>query len=623
MAESSTTDLTVEPVVEAPASVEESPVEPVVETPVSLAMSPVEPVAEAPTSVDEPSVEPVVETPASVDESRVEPVVETPASIMSPVEPVVETPTSIMSPVEPVVETPASIMSPVEPVVEAPVVEAPASLVKPPVEPVAEAPASLIKSPVEPVVETPTSIMSPVEPVVETPASIMSPVEPVVETPASLVKSPVEPIVETPTSLIKSPVEPVVEAPTSVDKPPVRSISKLAAHPEHKSPPLAELVPSRSRSSSLEEGEIPQSPAIHQRARLQANPQQPTGRRGPDRQVRSKDPSPEPQFNEPQDQQPTASLGDRQSRSKQPRSKQPHQLQPIASLKRKRTQSNPPGLGRRARKQRIIGKTCVELGYKFSGAIIVAIPMEADEVARCIHELPVPQQVTRRLVLYSDACIRDTSAAAGIVWKSPTSLPEWDGLGVGYPSNTNNSGVVELYAIACAMKFALDHVGHPAFAVSSKNSPGSSHFWPGTRSMSHTHTMKRETMLFTDDRYALQRLDSALANPVGGPHWPLLKAICDLSQLLAQSDVHLELHWSPGHADIPGNEAAHDMSRRAEIETNLSRTMEERERMPMAEKKANRPKLGWTVSFAGPEVTGAAGSPLNFPSHLSLPIRSK
>jgi hypothetical protein len=51
--------------------------------------------------------------------------------------------------------------------------------------------------------------------------------------------------------------------------------------------------------------------------------------------------------------------------------------------------------------------------------------------------------------------------------------------------------------------------------------------------------------------------------------------------------------------------------------------MEERERILMAEKKANRPKLGWTVSFAGPEVTGAAASPLNFPSHLSMPIRSK
>ena len=33
--------------------------------------------------------------------------------------------------------------------------------------------------------------------------------------------------------------------------------------------------------------------------------------------------------------------------------------------------------------------------------------------------------------------------------------------------------------------------------------------------MSHTHTMKREVILFTDDRYALQRLNSTLANPVG------------------------------------------------------------------------------------------------------------
>ncbi|KAF3021796.1 hypothetical protein E8E15_007836 [Penicillium rubens] len=135
------------------------------------------------------------------------------------------------------------------------------------------------------------------------------------------------------------------------------------------------------------------------------------------------------------------------------------------------------------------------------------------------------------------------------------------GLEPKYPSKTNNSGAVELYAIACAMKFALDNIGHTAFAVSSKGCPQSSHSLPGNkRTMSHTHIMKREVILFTDDWYALQRLNSTLANPVGGPYGPLLKAICDLSQLLAQNDVHLELHWSPDHADIPGNEAAHDMS---------------------------------------------------------------
>ncbi|KAJ6185402.1 hypothetical protein N7519_006703 [Penicillium mononematosum] len=427
-------------------------------------------------------------------------------------------------------------------------------------------------------------------------------------------------------------VEPVVETPASVDEPsvgsvlepPSGSVSESATHPEHKNPPLADPVPSPPRSPSLEEGEIPQSPASHQRARHPPTLHQPTGRRGPDRRVRSANPSPEPQFDELQDPQPTASLEQRRSQSPEPQSKQPHQPRPTASLKRKQSQSNPPDLGPTAKKQKIIRKTCVGLGYKFCGSIIISNRKDADEVARYIHDLPVPQQVTRRLVLYGDACLRDSSAAVGIVWRSPTSLPEWDGLGVGYPSKTRNSGVVELYAIACAMKFALDYISHTAFAVSSEDSAQSSCFPPGTaRTMSHTHDMKRELIVFTDDWYALQRLTGTLANKVGGPHDPLLKTICDLSQLLVQKDVHLELHWSPGHGDIPGNEAAHDMSRRAEVETNLSRTIKEREAMLLAEKQGNRPVLGWTVSFAGPEVTGATTSPLNFPSHLSLAIRPK
>ncbi|OQE24886.1 hypothetical protein PENFLA_c009G05832 [Penicillium flavigenum] len=455
-----------------------------------------------------------------------------------------------------------------------------------------------------------------VKPVDETPA------KPVVEAPASVDEPQVVSVVEAP----------VVEAPASVDEPPVGSVLETPAgsvsesdtHPEHKNPPLAEPVPSAPRSPSLEEGEIPQSPASHQHARLPPNLQQPTGRRGPGRRVRSANPSPEPQFDEPQGSQSTASLEHRPSESPELQSKQPHQPQPTASLKRKQSQSNPPDPGPTAKKQKRIRKTCVELGYKFCGAIIIASRKDADQVARYIHDLPVPQQVTRRLVLYGDACLRDSSAAVGIVWKSPTSLPEWDGLGVGYPSKTKNSGIVELYAIACAMKFALDHIGHIAFVVSSEDSAQSSRFQPGTaRTMSHTHDMKREVIVFTDDWYALQRLTGTLANNVGGPHAHLLKIICDLSQLLVQKDVHLELHWSPGHKDIPGNEAAHDMSRRAEAETNLSRTIKEREAMLMAEKQGNRPMLGWTVSFAGPEVTGATTSPLNFPSHLSLAIRLK
>ncbi|KAJ6185398.1 hypothetical protein N7519_006699 [Penicillium mononematosum] len=86
--------------------------------------------------------------------------------------------------------------------------------------------------------------------------------------------------------------------------------------------------------------------------------------------------------------------------------------------------------------------------------------------------------------------------------------------------------------------------------------------------MSHTHDM-REVIVFTDGWYALQRLAGTLSNKVGGAHASLVKTICDLSQLIVQRDLHLELHLSPGYGGIPANETAYDMSKRAEAELGL------------------------------------------------------
>ncbi|KAJ5469914.1 hypothetical protein N7530_007271 [Penicillium desertorum] len=86
---------------------------------------------------------------------------------------------------------------------------------------------------------------------------------------------------------------------------------------------------------------------------------------------------------------------------------------------------------------------------------------------------------------------------------------------------TDDICVVELYAIACAMKFALDHIGNTACAVSSEDSAQSGLFPPGSaRTMLHTHDMEREVIVFTDDWFALQRLTGTLANTVGGDPIP-------------------------------------------------------------------------------------------------------
>ncbi|KAJ6185401.1 hypothetical protein N7519_006702 [Penicillium mononematosum] len=101
------------------------------------------------------------------------------------------------------------------------------------------------------------------------------------------------------------------------------------------------------------------------------------------------------------------------------------------------------------------------------------------------------------------------------VWKAPTSEPEWDGLGVGYPSKTTDSGVVELYAIACGMKFALDFIDDEACSVSDQESAASPFFPPdSTRTMSYTHDRKMEVIVFTDYVRALQPLKGTVPHIV-------------------------------------------------------------------------------------------------------------
>lgn len=201
-------------------------------------------------------------------------------------------------------------------------------------------------------------------------------------------------------------------------------------------------------------------------------------------------------------------------------------------------------------------------------------------------------------------------------------------LGIGYPFETVDPGVVELYAIACGLKFALNFINNPTFSVSREGPIDTSFFRPGfMRTRSDMHKRKKELILFTDDVYALQRLNGTTRYEVRGAFASLVNTICDLSQLVAMQDIHLELHWSPGHSKIPGNEAAHDMARKAQ-EDLVSSSSKKYSKSKLGnhtvvkdEQQKECSVLGSTLSFAGSEVTGLFASPLNFPDHLSLPTR--
>ncbi|KAJ5517754.1 hypothetical protein N7453_000176 [Penicillium expansum] len=189
-----------------------------------------------------------------------------------------------------------------------------------------------------------------------------------------------------------------------------------------------------------------------------------------------------------------------------PNPNQSQSLQPTTGRKRKLSGFNLPDPSPPAKRQRHerIQKVCGEQGHNFVGFISIPNRTDADKVARKIHELPVPHHVTHRLILYGDACVRGSSAAAGLVWKAPTSQPEWDGLGIGYPSETVDPGVVELYAIACGLKFALNFINNTTFSVSREFPIDASFFRPAfMRTRSDMHKRKKELILFTDDVYVL------------------------------------------------------------------------------------------------------------------------
>ncbi|KAJ5795249.1 hypothetical protein N7457_001848 [Penicillium paradoxum] len=246
----------------------------------------------------------------------------------------------------------------------------------------------------------------------------------------------------------------------------------------------------------------------------------------------------------------------------------PTNVQPSASKKRARSPSetldSAPARETRREKGR---KFCGELGHKFEGSIAITTRAEAMQVAYRIHGLPVPEQVTSRVILFGDACIRNRRGAVGIVWKAGGAASKWDGLGVAFHEKTDDTSALELYAVGCGLKFALDNIDSAEYTVSRDDPADTNFFRPKMRRTgSHSHMMKREVFVFTDEETVLRRLNGDVSYHGDGPYGTQIRAICELSVLLAQRDIHVELHLSPGHSHIPGNVAANDMARKAQRE---------------------------------------------------------
>ncbi|KAJ5469915.1 hypothetical protein N7530_007272 [Penicillium desertorum] len=129
---------------------------------------------------------------------------------------------------------------------------------------------------------------------------------------------------------------------------------------------------------------------------------------------------------------------------------------------RKRKQSSTNSLVESPRPSKAIKKEVKrfswELGQDFSGFVSFLEGYEAIDIAMNILRLPIPANVCKRLVYFSDASIRSFYGAVGIVWTESFISPKWEGKGIPYQSKIDSTAVLELFGIACALELAIKDI---------------------------------------------------------------------------------------------------------------------------------------------------------------------
>lgn len=313
-----------------------------------------------------------------------------------------------------------------------------------------------------------------------------------------------------------------------------------------------------SSEEELEEGEILSTPPSTNRAPRAPKPRRPTAPPPQYRRARGLNPSPETSPKQPAPVKNTPHTSQKRKRLSTAGPPAGHSQSHEKKTKKRKKKSN---------EEKQDYKFCWELGQGFIGFVFDFTGIAAWLIASKILELPVPTQVRNRLVYFCDASIRLLCGAAGIVWPERYPSSNWQGKGVYYPLSIDNSGTVELFAIACTLKTAIEELDKENATIVA-NIPVDEEFFQESLlwTRSHLHTMTKEVFIFTDDIKALRRIDGDLAYPPNGDIAAQMASISESSKTLNQLEVHLELHLSPGHSKVPGNEAADAMAKRAQNE---------------------------------------------------------
>ncbi|KXG51384.1 uncharacterized protein PGRI_093960 [Penicillium griseofulvum] len=254
---------------------------------------------------------------------------------------------------------------------------------------------------------------------------------------------------------------------------------------------------------------------------------------------------------------------------------------------------------RSARKKRTRNaerKYSSQLGHDFVGFVSPTTGLRAFEFATNILQHYVRKSVRKRLVYFSDASIRFLCGAVGIVWPKSFTSTEFEGKGIQYPTSIDSTATLELFGIASALETAINDIDNERFdVVQGLPERKTSHQGILGQTKSHLHHRAKELFVFTDDAQALRRISGSLPYPAKGGIATQLAAISAHSKTLSLLGVHVELHLSPGHSGIPGNEAADAMARETQRQFLLAST------------------TSWATS-----QTGQSNLPANVPVQASL-----
>ncbi|OQD74295.1 hypothetical protein PENDEC_c011G03372 [Penicillium decumbens] len=270
----------------------------------------------------------------------------------------------------------------------------------------------------------------------------------------------------------------------------------------------------------------------------------------------------------------------------------------VGRFKRKRSPS--PDIARSRPCQGLSDRT-------YRGFVRIEGRGEAERFALKMGNLPCKSETAYRIVLWTDGSVVYKCAAGAVVWKSPPSYRQWDGEGFPLPYKTNSSGLVELFAIAHALKIAVDQLKElqklASIAFHSENHDVQ--IQPGYHVFVFTDSS--EALLVLRDGRARHSHEADLWNEY------IRKCVKHHSEL-RRLGANVELHLVPGHKGVPGNEEADRLAKRTARSLALERGCRQEPRSQRIIDVANL-----AIHFIGKTLSGnPRGS-----EHLPIPIPEK